>query len=71
MADRVPRPHGEALGTADGGDGGRADGREGQSLVRNRATSSGTVDSGGMEESIWVSVRGQRHGIADRQIHRR
>ena len=52
--DRVPRPHEEALGSADGRNGGGIDGRKGQSLARNRVIGSGMMDGIGMEEGVWI-----------------
>ena len=54
MPDQGPRPYGEALEIANGGDGGRTDGREGQPVVQNCALSSREVDSKRVAEGVRV-----------------
>ena len=66
----MPRLDEEALGAANGGDGGRTDGREGQPVARNRAPSAREVDSEGMAESVRILKGGQRHGIEHGSVHR-
>ena len=68
--DRMPRIDGKALGATDGRSSGGVAGREGQSLVGNRAPGPGEVNSEGVEEGVWLRKRRQRHGIPDQPVHR-
>ena len=65
----MPRVHGKALGTADGGHGGRTTRRQGQPMGRDRAPGPKEVDSKGVAEGVWLCKRRRRHGIPDRLVH--
>ena len=70
MLDRVSQPDGEALGAVIGGDGGGTDGREGQPVAQNHASSARKVDSKGMAEDLRVFKGGRWHGIKNESVHR-
>ena len=65
---RIP---GQALGTIDGGHGGGATRRQGQSLARNRALGPGEVDGERVAQGLWLRKRRRRLGIPDRPVYRR
>ena len=53
-ANQVPWTDGEAMGTKDGGDGIRADQRQGQPGARNCALDTGKVDGEGVAEGLQI-----------------
>ena len=67
----MPRIRGKALGVADGGPGGGTPRRQGQPVGRNRASSSGEVDSKGVEEGLRLRKRRGRYGFLNRSVYRR